>query len=365
MKHKFSETAPGPIMLFGSGETSPSGRKAFDTLMRHLPVSPRVALLETPAGFELNSSQVIGRIADFINLRLQGYRPRTTIVPARKRGTPFSPEDPGVVAPLLTADMIFMGPGSPSYAVRELHDSLAWLILTARHRRGAAIVLASAATVAISRKALPVYEIYKVGEDIHWIDGLDFLGPYGLRMAFIPHWNNQDGGEELDTSRCFMGRARFEPLLQMLPDDVTVVGIDEKTMLKVDLTKRKCRVLGLGSVTCLCGGNSTVYPTNHEFSLEQFGEIRSPDPEEGLPEQVWKQVLQAERQKDQESQPLEENGIPTAEVMDLVAERQSARLDKEWLKADQLRAQIAELGWQVMDTPDGPHIEKMPLKERK
>jgi hypothetical protein len=365
MKHKVSGTVPGPIMLFGSGETSPSGRKAFDMLMRHLPMSPRVALLETPAGFELNSSQVIGRIADFINLRLQGHRPRTIIVPARKRGTPFSPEDPGVAAPLLTADMIFMGPGSPSYAVRQLHDSLTWHILTARHRLGAALVLASAATVAISRKALPVYEIYKVGEDIHWIDGLDFLGPYGLRMAFIPHWNNQDGGEELDTSRCFMGRARFEPLLDMLPDDVTVVGIDEKTMLKIDLTKRKCRVLGLGSVTCLCGGNSTVYPTNHEFSLEQFGEIRWPDPEEGMPVQVWQQVLQAELHKDQEAQAAGENVPPSEEVMDLVVERESARVDKKWLKADQLRAQIAEFGWQVIDTPQGPHIVKMPSKERK
>ncbi len=326
-------------------------------------MSPRVALLETPAGFELNSSQVIGRIADFIAFRLQGYQPQTMIVPARKRGTPFSPDDSGVVAPLLTADMIFMGPGSPSYAVRQLRDSLAWQILIARHRRGAAIVLASAATVAISRKALPVYEIYKVGEDIHWVDGLDFLGPYGLRMAFIPHWNNQDGGDELDTSRCFMGKARFEPLLHMLPDDVTVVGIDEKTMLKIDIPKRKCRVLGLGSVTCLCGGNVTVYPTNHEFSLEQFGESLWPDPEDGLPEQVWKQVLQAEKQKEQEAHIVKKTGTPTSDVMDLVVERQAARLDKEWRRADLLRGQIAELGWQVIDTPDGPRVEKINLKE--
>ncbi len=49
---------PGPVVLFGSGETSPSGRKVFDFVMRSLPESPQVALLETPAGFELNSDRV-------------------------------------------------------------------------------------------------------------------------------------------------------------------------------------------------------------------------------------------------------------------------------------------------------------------
>lgn len=359
MKQMNERMTPGPIMLFGSGETSPSGRKAFDAMLRNLPPAPRVALLETPAGYELNSPQVIGRIADFLTFRLQEYHPQIAIVPARRRETPFSPDEPEVVKPLLTADMIFMGPGSPSYAVRQLRDSLAWHVLTARHRRGAAIVLASAATVAISRKALPVYEIYKVGEDIHWKDGLDFLGPYGLRLVFIPHWNNQDGGEELDTSHCFMGNARFEPLLHMLPDDVTVVGIDEKTMLMVDLIKRKCRVLGLGAVTCLCGREASIYPAHHEFSLEQFGEFHWPEPDEGLPEQVWEQVLQAELQKEHHAQVGFEPSGPTSEVLDLVDQRQAARIGKEWQKADQIREQIAKLGWQVVDTPEGPRVEKI------
>jgi hypothetical protein len=358
-KSKIDRITPGPIMLFGSGETSSSGRKAFEEVMRRLPSFPKVALLETPAGFELNSPQVAGRIADFITLRLQEYHPQTVIVPARKRGTPFSPDDSDVAAPLLTANMIFMGPGSPSYAVRQLRDSLTWNMLTARHRQGAAIVFASAATVAISYKALPVYEIYKVGEDVHWKDGLNFLGPYGLKMVFIPHWNNRDGGDELDTSHCFMGNERFTSLLQMLPDDVTVVGIDEKTMLMVDLTKRKCRVLGQGSVTCLCGGNARLYPTHNEFSLEQFGDFRWPDPGEGMPNHLWEQVLEAEHQKEQQARLLVENGTPAPEVMDLVDQRQAARTKKQWQIADQLRDKIAGLGWQVIDTPEGPRIEKL------
>jgi hypothetical protein len=45
----------GLVVLFGSGETSPAGQKIFDQTLQQLPKNPRVALLETPAGFELNS----------------------------------------------------------------------------------------------------------------------------------------------------------------------------------------------------------------------------------------------------------------------------------------------------------------------
>jgi hypothetical protein len=44
---------------------------------------------------------------------------------SRKRGTPQSPDEPAVVAPLLTANYIMLGPGSPTYAVRQLAESLA------------------------------------------------------------------------------------------------------------------------------------------------------------------------------------------------------------------------------------------------
>ncbi len=177
---------PGPIVLFGSGETSPSGRKIFEQAFRQLRRSPRVALLETPAGFELNSDRVIGRVGDFLRHRLQNYDPQIFVVPARRRGTPNSPDNIDILTPLLAADLIFMGPGSPTYAVRQLRDSLAWNILRARHRLGAALVMASAATIAMSAYALPVYEIYKVGEDLHWKRGPGFLRRFRSAAHFYP-----------------------------------------------------------------------------------------------------------------------------------------------------------------------------------
>jgi hypothetical protein len=35
-----------------------------------------------------------------------------------------------------------------------------------------------------------LYEIYKVGEEPRWLDGLDILRTTGLEAAVIPHYNN-------------------------------------------------------------------------------------------------------------------------------------------------------------------------------
>jgi cyanophycinase-like exopeptidase len=343
---------PGLIVLFGSGETSASGRRVFDWLFRRLPSPIQAAILETPAGFELNSAQVARRVADFLRHRLQNHHPQVTVVPARKRGTPFSPDDPEIVAPLLGADAVFLGPGSPTYAVRQLQDSLAWHTLVARHRLGAAVVLASAGAIASSAYALPVYEIYKVGQDLHWCDGLDFFGAYGLSLVFVSHWNNAEGGAELDTSRCYMGQARFESLRGMLPPDVTVVGIDEHTALAIDLAAETCHVLGKGGVTLLRGGDEQRFESGVTFSIDELGRFSVPEPGAGLPPEVWDRAVAAHT----EIQPKARQE-PSPEVLALVREREAARAQCDWATADALRERIATLGWHVLDTSQGPQLE--------
>jgi cyanophycinase-like exopeptidase len=378
---------PGPVVLFGSGETSPSGRKVFEMVVRRLPQPPRLALVETPAGFELNSAQVIGRVADFLRHRLQNYHPDIKIIPARARGTPFSPDTPEIVAPLLEADMIFMGPGSPTYAARQLRDSLAWEMLLARHRLGAALVLASAATIALSARVLPVYEIYKVGEDLHWKTGLDFFGLYGLPLVFIPHWNNNDGGEELDTSRCFMGQARFSRLMAMLPADLTVLGLDEKTALIMDVQSGCAEVVGQGGVTMIQPGfqgqpagaaagavepsllalaedrkaRLQYYPNGKSFPLSECCAFDIPDFVPGVSPGVWQQALSTQARLAERLQNPANNGqgtSPPPEVLKLVSARQAARAERDWTTSDALRVQIDLLGWRVRDTPDGPQVER-------
>jgi len=341
----------GLVVLFGSGETSASGQKVFDWLLRRLPSPVQVAIVETPAGFELNSDQVAGQIGEFLCHRLQNYQPQVTVVPARKRGTPFSPDSPEIAALIPGAQAIFLGPGSPTYAVRQLRDSLTWQTALACHRLGAALVLASAATVAAGAHALPVYEIYKVGEELHWQDGLDLLRPYGLSLAFVPHWNNSDGGADLDTSRCWMGRCRFGQLAAMLPHGVTIVGIDEHTSLILDLAAGNGRVMGRGGVSVLQGGEERRFEHGHSLPLSELGPFHQSPGEIELPGEVRELVKRSRSPVPSEAAPC-----PPPEVVLLATERESARARRDWAAADALRRQIAELGWQVLDTQVGPRL---------
>jgi hypothetical protein len=338
----------GPIALLGSGETSLAGGRVFEAIAQKFAQPLRIALLETPAGFELNSPQVAGRVGEFMKTRLQNFNPQIDIIPARKRGTPNSPDEAAVLSPLLSANLIFMGPGSPTYAVRQLKGTLAWDLIRARHRQGAALVFASAATISIGAWALPVYEIYKVGEDVRTVPGLDLFADFGLPLSFIPHWNNTDGGEDVDTSRCFVGLDRFAQWCDMLPDGYTTVGLDEHTGLIIDFTTGKCLVSGVSSVTLLRECNPEIYPAGAEFPLSELGEVH-------WPEMVETNISSAaiEMLKNVPANPVQD--IPE-EILQMVDQRQQARDQKDWAASDSIRQKIAALGWLVQDTPDGQKI---------
>ena len=47
---------------------------------------------------------------------------------------------------------------------------------------------------------------------------------------------------------------------------------------------------------------------------------------------------------------------PTTEVLDLLDRRNEARARRDWQAADQLRARITELGWQIADSPTGSSL---------
>src|SRR5579859_1573795 len=103
-----SPRAPGPIVLFGSGEASPIARRVHAAALSQVPPPIRACVLETPAGFEPNSARVAGRLADFLRQRLTPFDVHVEVVPARKRGTPHSPDAPDVVAPLLKANYLVL-----------------------------------------------------------------------------------------------------------------------------------------------------------------------------------------------------------------------------------------------------------------
>jgi cysteinyl-tRNA synthetase len=71
--------------------------------------------------------------------------------------------------------------------------------------------------------------------------------------------------------------------------------------------------------------------------------------EAGIPEEVW-EMVQAANESDNES--------PSDEVLALVEQRKKARDEKDWGESDRLRDEIADLGWQVQDTPEGQELVK-------
>jgi hypothetical protein len=93
-----------------------------------------------------------------------------------------------------------------------------------------------------------VYEIYKVGEDLHWVDGLNLYKEIWSECTVIPHFNNREGGKDLDTSYCFVGQGRAEKMLAMLPEAENILGIDEHTALIIDLKTGEQSVRGKGGI---------------------------------------------------------------------------------------------------------------------
>lgn len=340
----------GQVAFLGSGETSLAGGRIFESLARHIDGPVRIALMETPAGFELNSPQVAGRVGDFFQTRLQNFKPVIDLIPARKRNSAFSPDDPEILKPLLYANMIFMGPGSPTYAIRQLKDTLAWDVIRARHRLGATLVFASAATISIGAHSLPVYEIYKVGQDVHAVDGLNLFKDFGVHLSFVPHWNNAEGGVDLDTSRCFIGMDRFAEWCNLLPSENTTLGLDEHTGIIIDFENRTCEVSGVSSVSLVRECDPEIYSSGSKFALNELGEIQIPDPiEKDIPAHVWDMVM---------SVPSLEDDKPSEEIIALAEQRVSARANKNWTASDKLRDEITALGWSVQDSKDGYKLVK-------
>lgn len=351
-----NSTRPGLIVLLGSGETLASSGKIHEYVARRLPENPAVAILETPAGFEPNSDLVAEKIKIFLDRRLQNYRPRVTVLPARKRGTPFSPDNPDIVRPILEADEILLGPGSPTYGARQLRGSLASEMIAARHRLGAALFLSSSATLSFGRYTLPVYEIYKVGQDLHWQDGVDFFGRFGLNLTIIPHWDNTDGGDELDTSHCYIGANRYRQLLQLLPKKTVVVGVDEHTGLIIDPAAGHCLVRGRGNVTLVRDGAETVFSTESKFAIDELGSWHTPNNGDDIDPDVWQEALATRAERIAQDAAAPEAG---EDVRALVDARQAAREQRDWATADTLRDEIAALGWAVLDTEEGPQLEPL------
>ena len=237
---------PRLVAIFGSGETSPAMTAVHQDLLARLG-TPRLEaiLLDTPFGFQENASELSARIIRYFR-RHVGCE--ITLASFRHSGRATALEYEQFLTQLARATYVFAGPGSPTYALRQWRDNGVRDQLLDKVTQGGCLAFSSAAAIGLGAYALPVYEIYKVGDDPYWTGGLDVLGQIGIRCAVIPHFDNHEGGTH-DTRFCYMGEARLRVLESMLPDDVLILGVDEYTACILDVAAQSATVRGRGGVT--------------------------------------------------------------------------------------------------------------------
>jgi hypothetical protein len=391
----------GWVTLIGSGETAASMTEVHRTLLKALAETPQPVFLETPAGFE--------RGLEAIRSRFLEYFGRSFGLPLATAPYCATSDGPQVIARSLStiakSNYILAGPGSPTYAVRQWEGSAVWAAVVERWLGGAQLVLASSAAIAISRHTLPVYEIYKVGQELHWTDGLDLLGRFGLELVIVSHWDNAEGGTH-DTRACFMGLERFERLRQLLPPTAVVLGVDEHTACTLEPESGMARLRGRGGVTILRGAETIRYTTGTSFPLSDLiatQEVRAthgspqhadrpaaaggfhPPPGSQLTEPPTPLSRAAEaiaagrlaeglRAAAEAADPdlalllhraalaAEESASaqePLEALVGLLLEaRAGLRAARQWDLADRLRGEMNRLGIEVRDTPEGAAWEK-------
>ncbi|MEE9497435.1 MAG: Type 1 glutamine amidotransferase-like domain-containing protein [Desulfobacterales bacterium] len=254
----------GKIVLMGSGELTATMVEVHKEVLRRTAAVPKAVFLDTPAGFQLNVDQISKKAQDYFQVHVQqalfvaSFKSTETI-------TPYEAEQ--AYHTLREADFVLIGPGSPTYAVLQWRQSSIPEILINRIKDGGCLVAASAAALTVGRFTLPVYEIYKVGQELHWVDGMDILKQFGFNLVVVPHWNNAEGGNH-DTRFCFMGQPRFSQLVSLLPEDVSILGLDEHTACILDFENDEAVIKGIGTVTLQRAGSEMVFDTAERFSLE-------------------------------------------------------------------------------------------------
>ena len=272
------------LAIIGSGETSPTMVTVHRELISRLGLtSPQAIVLATPYAFQENAAEVSARtqryFADNVGLQVRvaaGTSPNADPAmapPLIPPGKEDEEDEARQAAGIRAADWVFAGPGSPSYALAHWQAGPVAAGLRDRVLAGDGLtVLASAAAATAGRFTLPVYEIYKAGGAPRWLDGLDLLGPFGLTVALIPHYDNAEGGR-YDTRHCYLGERRLAVMERSLPADAAVLGVDEHTAVLIDLRTGDVEIRGRGGMTVRRSGHGVVLPAGTRLPLAELREL--------------------------------------------------------------------------------------------
>ena len=260
----FMSSSPRILTIMGSGETAPTMMKHHRELIARMPGTPKAVVLDTPYGFQENAAELASKAVEYF--RKSVGHPIEIAGLTRLHGQDTLAVEQGL-SRIRQADYVFAGPGSPTYALRQWAGTAVPDIVRGKMRTGGAVTFASAAALTLGRYTVPVYEIYKVGNEPSWLEGLDVLGEIGLNVAVIPHYDNAEGGHH-DTRFCYLGEHRLAMLEELLPHDAHVIGVDEHTGVILDLDANTATVIGNSTITVRIKGHSTIHKSGDVISID-------------------------------------------------------------------------------------------------
>lgn len=262
----------GRLVIMGSGETAPTMVKVHrDLLGDAARTSARskgsAVLLDTPFGFQENADEIVSKALEYFKVSLNTD---FSVASLRNSETATARERESFIRDISQADYIFAGPGSPTYALRHWSGAKVSSHLVDAVNSGGTVTFSSAAALTLGEFTLPVYEIYKVGEEPAWREGLGVVNSLlGITTAVIPHFNNREGTNH-DTRFCYMGQRRLDLLESYLPVDAYVIGVDEHTGIILDLEAKTVKVVGIGTVTVRQAGHQKVIDTGTFLSIDEL-----------------------------------------------------------------------------------------------
>ena len=314
--------------MMGSGETSPTMVTPHQNILKEFEPTAKRILLDTPFGFQTNAEDLIARIQHYFDFNV-GFR----CTPLQFRSAQEAKNEE-----IESADWVFSGPGSPSYALKVWRSAGTADSFKKVLEHGT-LVLSSAAAISMGSHSLPVYEIYKVGDEPFWMEGLNILeAATGLKAAVIPHYNNAEGGSH-DTSICFVGEKRMQQLETLLPDDVFILGIDEHTGVRFDLETKHTEVFGRGSMTIRMGGERWEVPSGSSVPFSEIAAHAGTRLQAIVIEEVATKIA------------TESPATPFIDA--LISMRNEARARGDYESSDQIRNKLTELGVEVHDGANG------------
>jgi peptidase E len=367
----------GIIAIMGSGELTASMVSVHKLLIQGFTPPVQAVFIDTPAGFQLNVDQLSKRACEYFETHIQQPMRVASFKSSADIGLY---ETEKTFQSLRNTDYFMIGPGSPTYAVRHWKQSPIPEILIRQIEKGSCLVAASAAALTLGRFTLPVYEIYKVGEALHWVGGLNILGHFGLDLVVIPHWNNAEGGTH-DTRFCYMGEPRFRELESLLPEELPIMGLDEHTVCIVDLQKGEASVMGIGRMTLRFRKTERTFEKGERFSLDvlrgldHVDEVKEETPESSLTESsisdqgesFWEQIHSLEEAFKAALDGSDAAGVTNAllELDKVIWEAQGDLESAEFISQarDVMRDLMVLLGVRLESKPSDKGVVLAPLME--